>query len=115
MKLRRACIAILFLLNVLLVVDAYAGVNFKKDYCNGQDYVGNAGNKYPHLHCGKDFLVFSESKNDHKYLGQGEDVYCERTRAALDKIRPLVANNAIDQAALDDTLSFARDYCKKNR
>ncbi|NGZ08543.1 MAG: hypothetical protein CV088_04030 [Nitrospira sp. LK70] len=113
MKLKQACIAVL--LNLLLVGVAYAGVNFKSQYCNGQDYVGNDGNKYPHLHCGKDFLVFSESKNNHKYLGKGDDIYCERTRAALDKIRPLVQNNAIEEAALNDTLSFARDYCKKNK
>lgn len=68
MKCKQICVAIV--LNVLLVVPAYAGVNFKSQYCNGQDYAGNDGNKYPHLHCGKDFLVFSESKNDHKYLAK---------------------------------------------
>lgn len=40
-------------------------VNYKKAYCGGQDYVGNAGGKYPHLHCGKDFFTLSRSKSDH--------------------------------------------------
>lgn len=40
-------------------------VNYKTAYCGGNDYVGNVGGKYPHLHCGKDFFTLSRSKSDH--------------------------------------------------
>lgn len=40
-------------------------INYKKDYCGGAEYVGNAGGKYPHLHCTKDIFTLSRSKTDH--------------------------------------------------
>ena len=43
-------------------------VNYKKDYCGNQDYVGNNGNKYPHLHCDKSFLTLSRSSTKHDKL-----------------------------------------------
>ena len=55
----------LFAVILMLSVEA---VNFKKDYCNNQEYVGNPGNKYPHLHCGKNFLTLSRTKKNHLNL-----------------------------------------------
>jgi hypothetical protein len=40
-------------------------VNYKNQFCSQQDYVGNAGNKYPHLHCGKSIFTLSRSRSDH--------------------------------------------------
>ncbi len=51
--------------SLLLIAEA---VNFKKDYCGNQEYVGNAGGRYPHMHCGKSFLTFSQSKSNHNNL-----------------------------------------------
>ncbi len=45
-----------------------AAVNFKKQYCGNQEYVGNPGHKYPHLHCGKNFLTLSRDSNRHTGL-----------------------------------------------
>lgn len=39
--------------------------NYKKDYCGGNEYVGNAGGKYPHIHCTKTVFTLSRSKTNH--------------------------------------------------
>ena len=53
---------------ILVLAILTEAVNFKKDYCGNQDYVGNNGNKYPHLHCGKSFLTLSRSRKRHNNL-----------------------------------------------
>ena len=54
---------------VILVLTSCADVvNYKKDYCGNEEYVGNNGNKYPHLHCGRNFLTLSRSKTNHNNL-----------------------------------------------
>ena len=59
-----------FLVVAVVVILALAAeaINFKKDYCHNQDYVGNPGSRYPHLHCGKSFLTLSRSKSQHDNL-----------------------------------------------
>lgn len=52
----------LILAALVLISEA---VNIKKIYCGKQEYVGNPGNKYPHLHCGSNFLTLSREKNRH--------------------------------------------------
>ena len=42
--------------------------NYKKDIANNREYVGNDPDKYPHLHFGDDFAVYSEGRRSHKYL-----------------------------------------------
>jgi len=61
--MRNRIVLILALL-VTLPTAAFA-LNYKKDYCGNQDYVGNTGAKYPHMHCGKSFFTLSRSGNDH--------------------------------------------------
>ncbi|CDG81653.1 hypothetical protein [Janthinobacterium agaricidamnosum] len=91
---------------------AYAD-DYKKSYCSNQEYV-TQGSKYPHLHCAKDFYVYSESSSNHKYMAQGSEIYCERTRAAIDDVKARGPNGVIGyQQVLDSLLSFARVYCKK--
>ena len=46
----------------ILAVEA---VNIKKSFCGNRDFVGNPGSKYPHLHCGKDFLTVSTTSSRH--------------------------------------------------
>ncbi len=60
--------AFLVLSAVVIFALAVEAVNFKKDYCKNQDYVGNPGSRYPHLHCGKSFLTLSRSKSQHDNL-----------------------------------------------
>jgi hypothetical protein len=55
----------------ILPVTALA-VDYKKTYCGKQDYVGNTGAKYAHLHCGKSFFTLSRGKKDHiNFNGRG--------------------------------------------
>ena len=53
---------------LLVAISASAG-SFKKDYCENQEYFNKSGkdvgSKYPHLHCGKDFVTYSKSKKNH--------------------------------------------------
>ena len=42
----------------LFVLSAEA-VNYKREYCDGEEYVGNEGREKPHIHCGKDFFTMS--------------------------------------------------------
>ena len=44
---------------------AFASSNYQKDYCDKEEYVGNPGGKYPHLHCTKDVFTLSRSATDH--------------------------------------------------
>ena len=71
-----------------------AGKNIKdikkeycKDYASGKNkandyFVGNPPKKYPHLHCGKDFLTLSKGKGAHNELkgncGKIHDVYYDK-------------------------------------
>ena len=50
----------LVLAALTLLVLATEAVNIKKKYCGNDEYVGNPGSKYPHLHCGKNFITLSK-------------------------------------------------------
>lgn len=56
----------------LLVPLAVWAKGYKADYCGGSEYLGNAGTKYPHLHCGKDFFTFSRGASKHANLQEGQ-------------------------------------------
>jgi hypothetical protein len=70
-----------------VLIPAAAVANYKTQYCGGVEYVGQAdGNKYPHLHCNKDYLTFSYSKNNHKNLAPNSiarDKKCNATNDLL--------------------------------
>jgi hypothetical protein len=56
----------------LVLPTGAAAVNYKKDYCGNQEYVGNTGKKYAHLHCGKSFFTLSKTKSNHtNFNGNG--------------------------------------------
>jgi hypothetical protein len=58
--------------------------NFKKDYCEQQEYLGNDGGKYPHLHCKKDAFSFAASEKQHYNLHEGNGptgAGCKRANA----------------------------------
>ena len=55
---------------VLLSVIITTAVNYRKTYCNNNEYIPR-GDRYPHLHCDSKFLLLSRSKNNHKYFGTG--------------------------------------------
>jgi len=48
----------------------------------GNDVYVPAGNRYPHIHIGNGFVVYSKSKNNHTYLVQGDNVYANRCQTA---------------------------------
>jgi hypothetical protein len=52
--------------SLLIATSAFA--NYSKSYCGGSEYLGNAGSKYPHLHCAKDHFTFSKTSSNHKNL-----------------------------------------------
>ena len=49
------------LLALALFVVLSEATNYKEAYCEGKTYVGNAENKKPHLHCGKDSMTLKLS------------------------------------------------------
>ncbi len=51
-------VAILVFTSLLLMAEA---VNYKKAYCGNQEFVGNAANKTPHLHCEKNHLTLTRN------------------------------------------------------
>lgn len=103
-----ACLAAL-----LAPISAHA--NYAKDNCGGQEYLGNEGSKYPHLHCGKDFLTLSRSKNDHINLAPNS----VKAAKACNKTAELLAapiwnaQNTTNPGAITTALqSFQHDGCR---
>lgn len=54
---------LIILLIMALSTEAFA-LDYKKTYCGNQEYVGNSGARYAHLHCGKSFFTLSRAKTD---------------------------------------------------
>ncbi len=68
-----------------------AGVNIKKKNCGNQEYVGNSGGNYPHLHCDKDFLTLSEGPNQHtNYKERGE---CQKILKTFQDKQDILSKN----------------------
>ncbi|PLY42103.1 hypothetical protein CSZ94_12030 [Janthinobacterium sp. ROICE36] len=105
--------AVTFVLAALTVAGSAHADDYKKNYCSNQAYVAGAS-KYPHLHCDKDFFVYSSSSSKHTDMARGDVQYCSNTRAVLDEIKALGPTKIIGyNDVLNDTLAFARVYCKK--
>ncbi len=66
-SIMKTLLVITVLASLLLLANA---VNYKKEFCGNQEYVGNPGSKYPHLHCGKGHLTVSRTHKQH-YNVQG--------------------------------------------
>jgi len=89
---------------------------YDKDYCGGNEYVGNPSNKYPHLHCKKDVFTFSTSasKHDNMHEGQGaRGAGCKRAAKILED-KPYNSENSTDPGAITTAIEgFVRDYCSR--
>ena len=96
---------------VLAASPAYA-VDWKKQYCGGQEYIPS-GSKYPHLHCGKDFYTYSKTSSNHANMVNGDQANCGIVRSTIDNIKALPDSTAGKTDMLNSVLSMARDYCKK--
>ncbi len=92
-----------------------AGVNIKKEYCKdyvsgtnkeNEYFVGNPPNKYPHLHCGKDFLTFSESNKKTNYEKPG---MCKRI------IKTFMDNPGLHKDITKVLEHFFKDNCPNEK
>ena len=81
---------------LLLIITANAEANYKRDYCNNQDYYTNNGSNepgiYPHLHCGRPFIIYSRESNSHYNFLTGDHISTGTAGSACDA--------ATDQKAL---------------
>ena len=79
---------------------------------SGKDiFVGNPANIYPHIHCGKDFIVFSHSKNSHTDLVRGQPMCGNLNKAATTLEWYNNMKEADNAKGLINELKA--DYCKK--
>lgn len=75
-------------------VPAIASANYKRLYCNGEEYVGNLGDKRPHLHCTKDFMAFKYADGTHKNLAPNSIPRDKKCNATDDLLANPEWNNA---------------------
>ncbi len=111
-------VVILALTSLLLMVEA-GSINYKKTYCNNQEFVGppvprtkkekqNMGKRYPHLHCGKTHLTLSPRMNGCRNNLQGD---CRKVNEILNDI-PRYYGSARNADAITDVLvKYRRDGC----
>ena len=59
--------AVYLIVVLILLFKETAAVDYRKEYCNGQEFIGNNGvaYSYPHLHCGSNFFVLSLAYHGH--------------------------------------------------
>ncbi|WP_242602482.1 hypothetical protein [Legionella rowbothamii] len=83
-------------ITALYLVTAFTGIsfadnadfskaNFKRTFCNNQEYLGNGGAKRPHLHCGANFISYKKANGDHSNITEMGD--CNRTNSVFDDIK----------------------------
>ncbi len=97
----------LVLAALVLVSEA---VNFKKQYCGNHEYVGNRGHKYPHLHCGKNFLTLSRESNRHTGLIEK----CNKINEILADKRNYYGEATDPQKITAALKLYFRDVCPRN-
>lgn len=93
---------------LLLAAASLAEANWKKQYCGDNAYLPIGTKGYPHLHCHKNFMVYSVSKKNKVYMTDGGDVYCAR----IDMRRQDVNTHADIVTALN---SLWGDHCVDQR
>ena len=85
------------------------GINYKKIYCGNTEFIGNAANKRPHLHCGTNFLSYKKSNGDHTNL---TDVgTCIRTDSVFDDIKANVNSFADYQTIYNALVAYHQAGC----
>ena len=97
----------LVLAALTLLVLATEAVNIKKKYCGNDEYVGNLGSKYPHLHCGKNFITLSKGKKSHNNL-QGK---CSTVNRILGDVNGYYGNAGNKQAITNALTAYKNDGC----
>ena len=109
----------LILFASLLLFAHEASANWIK-YCKEYQYekqkkdifVGSPGKNYPHIHCGKNFITFSESGSK-TYLASGDDVSCDRIKTLLATPKAFDFMKDSNQAkAL--VMKLKNDFCSKD-
>ena len=76
---------LIFTAFLAILVPSTSFASYKTDYCNSQEYLGNEGKKTPHLHCGKDFLTYKKTADNHSNLNQFGN--CKRTVEVIAEIK----------------------------
>ena len=71
----------LLLLIIFLFIGATSG-NYKNKYCQNKEFIP-LHNKYPHLHCGRDFLTYSSAHKHDNFVGP-HGVECKKVQKVLD-------------------------------
>lgn len=84
-------------------------LNFKKTFCGNQEYLGNAGSKRPHLHCGEKFIAYKKASGDH--LNIAEQGTCSRTDLVFDDIKANKNAFADYQEIYNALVSFHQSGC----
>ena len=86
--------------------------NYKKDYCGNKEYVIR-GDRYPHLHCGKNFFTLSYSGgNKHvNFIGK-KGVMCNNINKVLGSPCQYDNFNRIP-AIIDAIIKFDNNECQK--
>ena len=79
-------------------------VNIKKTYCGNNEFLGNRPNKYPHLHCGKNFITFSRGRFKHDNL-QGRCNKVQQILANKDRLYGNAASPGEITSALQNYLN----------
>ncbi|MCW8397969.1 hypothetical protein OQJ26_04085 [Legionella sp. PATHC038] len=84
-------------------------INFKKTYCGNVEYLGNAGNKRPHLHCGETFIAYKKANGDH--LNLTESGSCGRTNSVFDDVKENRNAFADYQGIYNALVSYHQEGC----
>ena len=109
-KMRPILICCLIVIVVLSFTDLSEGKRRKKfgiyNKANNEKYIGNPGNKYPHIHRDKDFIVYSKGRHDHVELHKDPS-------KAIEVLRNEDYSNAENPKAITDILiKIWNDYTK---
>ena len=77
LKRKMKPLIVLFLIHV-----EATNANYMKKYCGNSIYIPH-GNRYPHLHCGKDFFTLSVKKKVKEPFVTAHGVDCKRVKKVL--------------------------------
>ena len=86
-------VTIIVIIVLLLLLSSAAAVDYREEYCRGNEYVGNGGvaYSYPHLHCGSNFFVLSRPDGGHTDLtdaSKRQEILDNKTKEYGDARRP---------------------------
>lgn len=87
----------------------FSKMNFKKTFCNNEDFLGNGGAKRPHLHCGTNFISYKKANGDHSNITDMGD--CNRTNGVFDDIKANKVSFANYEAIYNALVSYHQAGC----